>query len=361
MKIVKVGLKERSYRILIGSHILESAGAYISGARLGKDAYVITNALIRKTYGGLLQKALVAAGLSVRFKCIPDTEKSKSLKLATALIEDIARYDKKRQLCIVAFGGGVVGDLAGFVASIYKRGIPYVQIPTTLLAQVDSAIGGKTAVDLACGKNLVGAFYQPRIVISDVALLKSLAARQLANGLAEVIKYAVIKDKTLFAYLEKNRDRIFKRDLDALAYMVRRCSMIKARVVSADERECKGVRTILNFGHTIGHAIEAAGGYTGYSHGQAVALGMLVACVISRQLGLLATSELHRIEDLIRQTGLPVAIGRIPLNSIINAHYRDKKFTGARNRFVLVKAIGNAIVRQNVPFEIIRQAIKGRM
>ncbi|HTY45601.1 MAG TPA: 3-dehydroquinate synthase [Patescibacteria group bacterium] len=361
MKIVKVDLKDRSYQVLIGSHVLDRAGAHIRRLGAGKDAYVITNALVYKAYGRLLHKALVCEGLSAKFKCIPDTEKSKSLKLATALLEDIARYDKKRQLCIVAFGGGVVGDVAGFVASIYKRGVPYVQAPTTLLAQVDSAIGGKTAVDLACGKNLVGAFYQPRLVICDVALLESLPAVQLASGMAEVIKYAAIKDKGLFGYLEKNLSRILDRDPGALAHVVTRCALIKARIVSVDEREEKGLRTILNFGHTIGHAIETAGGYAGHNHGQAVALGMLVACAISRQLRLLDGSAARRVESLIRKAGLPVGIGKIPLAGIINAHYHDKKFTGARNRFVLLKAIGAAVVRRDIPLGLIRQAVKGRL
>ncbi|MDD5552769.1 MAG: 3-dehydroquinate synthase [Candidatus Omnitrophica bacterium] len=361
MRVLKLNLKKRSYDIFIGKGLLKSSGKYLRRLNIGSDAYVITNSRIKKNYGAALTGALKRSGFTVRFKLVPDTEKSKSLQAAADVIKDIALYDKKRKIFIIAFGGGVVGDLAGFIASIYKRGVPYAHIPTTLLAQVDSGIGGKTAVDLSQGKNLLGAFYQPRLVISDVSALKSLDARQVKNGLSEIIKYAVIKDAALFNYLEKNHKNILALKDRALEFAVARCSAIKARIVGMDEREEKGIRTILNFGHTIGHAIEAAGGFAAYNHGEAVALGMLAASEISVALGLTSEAALKRIEKLIKAVGLPVKIKGISSDKIIQAHYRDKKFSGAENRFVLIEGIGKTRIVRNVPLEAVRRALKKRM
>lgn len=361
MKTVKVNLKKNSYAILIGSNILPRAGAFIRRLNIGDYAYIITNAAIKNRYGAALDKTLRISGVNSKFKLIPDSEKSKSLNTAFSLIRDVAACEKKRQLFIVAFGGGVVGDLTGFVASIYKRGLPYVQIATTLLAQVDSAIGGKTGVNLAQGKNLAGAFYQPKLVLSDIATLKSLDLKQLRNGLAEVIKYAVINDAALLNYLEKKYKDILAMDEKALEFIVARCSHIKAEIVALDEKEEKGIRTILNFGHTIGHAIEVAAGYKGYSHGEAVALGMLVACGLSEITGLASGDTGVRIENLIKKAGLPVKINRVSIADIINAYYFDKKFIGAKNRFVLIEGIGKTKIVQDIPLSAIKKAISNRM
>ncbi len=361
MKVIKVNLKERSYNIVIGSGLLQSAGRFIRGLNLGRAAYIITNASIYAKYGRQLSHALKACGFDLKFKLIADSEKSKSLKTAYAIIKDIALFDHNRRVFIIAFGGGVIGDLSGFVASIYKRGIAYVQIPTTLLAQVDSAIGGKTAVDLTEGKNLVGTFYQPRIVLSDVSLLKTLDSRQIKTGLAEVVKYALIKDRKLFDYLEINSRGGLKSNGKLLEFIVARCAAIKAKVVEADEKDTKGIRMILNFGHTLGHAIEAASGYKGYNHGEAVALGMLLALDISEKLGLIKPHLAERIELLIRAIGLPVKIAKkIPLSRIIRAHYRDKKFSGARNRFVLIMGIGKTKIVENIPLQVIKKTLAAR-
>jgi 3-dehydroquinate synthase len=229
-----------------------------------------------------------------------------------------------------------------------------------LLAQVDSAIGGKTAVDLNQGKNLIGAFYQPRLVFSDVNILGSLDARQIRSGLAEVIKYGVIKDTGLFKYLEKKYHAVLDLKLPALEFVVLRSSKIKAKIVRLDEREEKGIRTILNFGHTIGHAIETAARYSVYNHGEAIGLGMLIASDISRKLNLINGRTSKRIENLISAVGLPVKIKRVSAAEIIKAHYHDKKFVGSANKFVLIKGIGRAKVVKNIPFKIIRQALKTR-
>jgi 3-dehydroquinate synthase len=360
MHTLKLKLKKQSYDIIIGSDILRCLGKYIQKLDIGKDAYVITNTFLKNKYGNQLKRGLVKSGFTVRFKTVPDTEKSKSIETATSLIKDITAYDKKKKVFVVAFGGGVIGDLAGFTASIYKRGIPYIQVPTTLLAQVDSSIGGKTAVDLSQGKNLVGAFYQPRLVFTDAALLKSLDARQMRAGLAEVIKYGIIKDARLFAFMENKHKDILSLKPGTLEFIITRCSKIKAGIVGLDEREEKGIRTILNFGHTIGHAIEAAAGFKGYNHGEAIALGMLIASGISRKLGLTNDATAQRIENLIMAVGLPAKIKKISFAGIIKMHYHDKKFIGSQNRFVLIKGIGKTRIVKNIPLKIISQALKER-
>jgi len=358
MHKIKVKLGRRAYEILIGRGILDTLGSRLLRLKLGTDAYVITNSWIKRKYGVVLARVLRKSGFNVYFKVVADSEKSKSLETASIVIKDLARFDKKRKVFIIAFGGGVVGDLAGFVASVYKRGINYVQVPTTLLAQVDSSIGGKTAVDLTQGKNLVGAFYQPRVVLSEINFLKSLEKKQLAGGLAEVIKYAIIKDRKLFDFLENNNKVILRKDPAALERIVRACSRIKADIVSRDERETVGLRTILNFGHTIGHAIEAGSGYRGYGHGQAIALGMLCAADISCALKMIDAGLTQRIKRLIRIYGLPVQLKGVSLDKIVQAQYRDKKFTGKENKFVLIRGIASSQILRNIQPRLIRQALE---
>lgn len=360
MKLIKLNLKERSYNIIIGNNIINLLPKYIGKLNIGSDAYLITNASIKNKYGEIINKTLKQSGFSVRFKLVPDTEKSKSLYMVSSLIKDITDYDKKKRIFLIAFGGGVIGDLAGFAASIYKRGIAYIQVPTTLLAQVDSSIGGKTAVDIMQGKNLIGAFYQPRLVFSDVGFLKTLDLRQIGSGLAEVIKYALIKDPQLFAYLEKKYKDILALKQTALEYVVRRCSYIKAKIVQEDEKEEKGIRIILNFGHTLGHAIEAASAYKKYNHGEAIAVGMLIASDLSNKLGLISQEVSERIENLIKELGLPTKIQKVSIHDIIRAYYHDKKFIGAKNKFILIKDIGKTKIVENIPTGIIREVLKKR-
>ena len=360
-KIIKLNLKKRSYDIIVGRHILSRLPAFIKTLKVGRDAYIITNPLIAKKCAGELKRALKKSGLDFKIKTVADSETSKSLKTAGTIIEDILEWDKKKQIFIIALGGGVVGDLSGFVASIYKRGTPYIQIPTTLLAQVDSSIGGKTAVDLAQGKNLVGTFYQPRLVLSDVEILKSLRLREVRSGLAEVIKYGVIKDPYLFSYLENKYKEILKLKSSALEFIVERSSLIKVKIVQQDEREEKGIRTILNFGHTIGHSLETASGYQAYTHGEAIALGMLVACDISQRIRILNNRAANRIEKLIRDIGLPDQIRAVSLKNIIKAHHYDKKFKGAKNKFVLIEDIGKTRIVENIPQKVIKEALAARL
>jgi 3-dehydroquinate synthase len=361
MKKVKVSLKERSYNIVIGRGALEASGKALKALNIGRDAFVITNARIAGLYGAKLEKSLKQAGFSVRIETVPDSEKAKSIAVATRILNRMSAYDVGKKLFVAAFGGGVIGDLAGFVAAVYKRGIPYVQIPTTLLAQVDSSIGGKSAVDLPAAKNLVGAFHQPKTVLADVSLIGSLPLRQIRSGLAEVIKYGVISDPRLFRFLEINIRKLLAGDAGALEFVVSRCAAIKAGIVAKDELDRKGVRAILNYGHTIGHAIEAASSYSGqYNHGEAIAIGMIAANSMSVSLGLMKRSEEGRIEALIKKAGLPTGIKGLRLPAIYACHLHDKKFTGATNRFILPIRIGAARIAENVPDRDIRNALKER-
>ncbi len=358
MKKIRLHLGKRSYDIIIGEHAIKNLGKELKKLEIGSDAYVLTNRLINNKYGCLLKQVLLKAGFSCHFKLIADSEKSKSISTAAGVIKDIASIDYKKRIFIVAFGGGVVGDLAGFVASVYKRGIPYVQIPTTLLAQVDSSIGGKTGVDLDAAKNLVGAFYQPKLVISDTAFLKSLSLRQLKAGLAEVIKYALIADKRLFVLLKNRYKDILKRDPIVMEKIIYACSLIKSDLVSSDEEEDLGKRTVLNFGHTLGHAIEAAGGFTRYNHGEAVALGMFAALDISVKLKLLSAPDAAKAGGLIKFYGLPDKLKMISARKIINAHFHDKKFKGRKNKFVLLSEIGKTKILCDIRLDIVKEGLK---
>ena len=358
MKTINVKLTSNGYKIVVGNNILSQLGEKIKPLKLGEDAYVITNAKINKLYGKQLQASLVKAGFSVKVFLVPDGEKSKSASEAMRLIERIAKYDVYKKPFVVAFGGGVIGDLAGYVAAAYKRGIPYIQVPTTLLAQIDSAIGGKVAIDLPIGKNLVGAFYQPRIVYSDVAVLKSLDNRQMRNGFAEAIKYGVIDDKQLFQYIFKNYKALLKKNLELLTPMVISCSQIKSKVVVADEFEKKNIRVILNFGHTVGHAIEAAGKYKQYQHGEAIALGMRIATDMSYQMGLLKDLDVKKINDLISMIGLPKKLKTLKVSQILNLMKHDKKFVSGKNKFILAQNIGEVKVVEGVSLDIIKKSIQ---
>jgi 3-dehydroquinate synthase len=263
MKKIRLNLGKNSYDIIICSDKVQTLSSHLKRLNIGKDAVIVTNQAIKKLFGKKIERALVSKGFSVRFETVPDTERAKSEKECLRLLNNISRFDfLGRRVFIIALGGGVVGDLAGFTASIYKRGVPYIQVPTTLLSQVDSAIGGKTAIDLTVGKNLAGAFYQPRLVFSDTSFLKTLPKKELISGLSEVIKCAIIKSPGLFRFVEKNYTRILGCDKKSLEHIIYVCSLIKARIVEKDEKDNKGIRATLNLGHTIGHAIETSAKYT---------------------------------------------------------------------------------------------------
>ena len=358
MHTVRIKLKSNPYNVLVGSDIVGSLGSYLKKLGLGEAAYIITNRRVRYYHGKSIADSLKRRGFDFKFKALPDSETSKSLKIASMVIKGLTAYARNKRVFVIAMGGGVVGDLTGFVASVYKRGVSYIQIPTTLLAQADSSIGGKTGVDLAEGKNLVGTFYQPRLVCCDAAFLKTLSKKQIKNGLAEIIKCAIIKDKKLFVYLERNSRHVLSLNPSHLEHILLSAITVKAKIVEADEREEKGLRTALNFGHTIGHAVEAAGKYRLYSHGEAVGLGMLTATNISGRLGFITPDIQNRIRALLKVYGLPEKAGEVSLRDIIAKHYHDKKFNGPRNRFVLISGIGKTRVVENIPLALIKKAIQ---
>ncbi|MDP2912590.1 MAG: 3-dehydroquinate synthase [Candidatus Omnitrophota bacterium] len=359
MHKIQVHLKERSYNIIVGNGLLKKAAFFLRRLKVGTHAIVITNKRLVKLYGRILKKNLSANGIAVRFEIVPDSEMAKSGVIATRVIKSVNTHAKNKDIFIIAFGGGVVGDLAGFVAALYKRGIPYVQIPTTLLAQVDSAIGGKVAIDLPAAKNILGAFYQPKIVISDTALIKTLSPRQLRSGLSEIIKYGIIKDRALFEFIERSWKKILMLDERALDNVIIESGKIKADICSRDEFDKKGARVVLNYGHTIGHAIESASGYSHrYNHGEALAIGMVIAARISCKLRMLQAKDADRIEALIKDVGLPTRIQGLKVSDICRSYLHDKKFIRGKNRFVLPVAIGKTKVAEGIPDAIIINILK---
>ena len=350
MHVVPVSLGSRSYEIKIASGLLARLGAECARLKLGHRCAVITDARVGRRYAAAALKSLAKSGFDPVLITVPAGEKSKRLAMVEKCHDQLAAHRLERTSFIVALGGGVVGDLAGFVAATYLRGIPFVQVPTSLLAQVDSSVGGKTGVNLKSGKNLVGAFYQPRLVLCDLNTLGTLPKREFVSGLAEVIKYGIIYDALLFAQLERNLPAILRRDQATLARVVARCCEIKAEVVGQDETE-SGLRAILNFGHTIGHAIENSSGYGKYLHGEAISIGQVAAARLSRAVLGFSSNEADRIQSVLVLAGLPV---RMQLNSVrrrklLNAMKLDKKVSGGEIKFVLAQKIGKVVWSQNVP------------
>ncbi|MFH2144824.1 MAG: 3-dehydroquinate synthase [Candidatus Omnitrophota bacterium] len=360
-KKITVNLFERSYPIIIQKNGFQHLGRLLKKMQLGNAACIITNSRVQALYGKELALSLTRNGIATSFIRIADSEKSKSAKVYFDTVTKISKIDTKKRLFLIAFGGGVAGDLCGFIAATYKRGINYIQVPTTLLAQVDSAIGGKTAIDLASGKNLLGAFCQPRLVYSNLSLLQSLPKRQIRSGIAEIVKYGVISDKKLFGYIEKNYKKILKLDPNALLYLVASASRIKADVVSRDERETLGLRAVLNFGHTIGHALETATKYNKLNHGEAVSIGMTAAAQIARQMGILKQETFLRIEQLLKHMDLPVKTKNSNFRAVLKAFYRDKKFIRGKVRMVLPTRLGHVIVTEDIPLNLIKTVIKNRV
>lgn len=342
METIAVSLGDRSYSIYVGTGILGSLGRLCRQKDLSRRALILTNPAISTLYGEPTRASLEEAGFETAIIQVPDGEGEKSLERASELYRMLLRHRMDRRSPLFALGGGVIGDLGGFVAATFMRGIPFIQVPTSLVAQVDASVGGKVAVNLPEGKNLVGAFYQPLFVLADVALLRTLPERELKAGLAEVIKYGIIADPELFRYLEVNLEAILARDPEVLTRIVLASCRIKARVVGQDERE-EGQRAILNFGHTVGHAIEALTHYDRFRHGEAVAIGMVAAARLSLKRGLCQEEDLRRIRDLLVRAGLPTALP-VPPGEILKALFFDKKVREAVPRLVLTKGIGHVTV-----------------
>jgi 3-dehydroquinate synthase len=359
MRKVHVSLGLRSYPILIGSTLLPRLGQQCAKLRLGRRCAIISDRNVVPLYAKRAMASLRTAGFSPVLITVPAGENSKSLKTVQSCCDQLARHRLERNSFIVALGGGVVGDLAGFVAAVYLRGIDFVQTPTTLLAQVDSSVGGKVGVNLPAGKNLVGSFYQPRFVLCDLDALATLPIRQFRSGLAEVIKYGIIRDREMFGRLERDLGLLLGRNPAALADTVSQCCEIKAEVVARDERE-GGLRAILNFGHTIGHAIEAISGYGKFLHGEAISIGQVAAAKLSTAVSGLPEGEAERIEALFRRTGLPTAI-QLSVRQrtrLIEAMRLDKKVSGGEIQFVLARRIGKVESGHKVPMALITKVLQ---
>ena len=358
MREVIINLGRRTYRIAIGSGILDQAGALLARLPVGKKVLLVTNPTVAELYAARVENSLAQAGFSPFRAAIPDGEQYKTLQSAELLYNRAYDAGLDRSCPVVALGGGVVGDLAGFVAATYMRGVPFVQIPTTLLAQVDSSVGGKVAVNHPRGKNIIGAFYQPVLVLTDTDTLATLNGREVRSGLAEVIKYGVIRDSAFFTWLEQNINRVLALNPEALAHVVEVSCRVKAAVVEEDETE-QGARAILNFGHTVGHAVESLTNYTAFNHGEAVAIGMAAASRLAVNLGLLKANAAKSIDQLLHSAGLPL---RIPehLNEqeMVEAMTRDKKSYGGEITFVLPQDIGEVVIMKNTPETEIKKAIK---
>ena len=356
MKQLKIDLADRSYNILIGRNLLPRLGDHLSHLKSARRALVVTNPAINPLYGKAVSEGLQSAGLAVECVEIPEGETHKTLQDAQTVYNHLIANQYDRNTLLVALGGGVIGDLTGFVAATFLRGVSYIQVPTTLLSQVDSSVGGKTAVNHPQGKNLIGAFYQPRLVAIDLDTLSSLPADEFRAGMAEVIKYGVIADPELFAFLEKNSEKILAKDTDCLAAIIETSCAIKARVVEQDERE-SSYRMILNFGHTLGHAIEALTHYSRYKHGEAVAIGMVYAAKLSRQLGHCSADVVGQIAAQVERFGLPSGLPEFSAADYIETLYRDKKVHDKNIRFILVKDSGTVEIVDRVSEADIEKAL----
>jgi 3-dehydroquinate synthase len=344
---LRVELGDRSYRIHIGAGLIGEPALFEPHVR-ERTAVVVTNETVAALHAARLEATLAAAGAKALRVVLPDGEEHKTWRTLDRLFESLLRARVERSAVLVALGGGVVGDIAGFAAASYQRGIAHIQVPTTLLAQVDSSVGGKTAINHALGKNMIGAFHQPAAVVADTATLATLPAREYAAGLAEVVKYGAIFDASFLAWIEAHAQELLARDAEALAHAILRSCEIKADIVARDERET-GTRALLNFGHTFGHAIESAAGYGSLLHGEAVAIGMALAARFSARLGRIPAAEPERLVRLLVRLGLPVEAPRFALATWLEYMGRDKKNEGGRITLILLDGLGRGAVVKDTP------------
>jgi len=345
----------KSYRVCIGRKILRTTATHLKKLGFSSRAVIITNKTVNKLYGSILEENLNKNGFEILLIEVPDTERSKSMGTALRIYDELISHKIERETPVIAFGGGVVGDLAGYVSATFLRGLPLIHLPTTLLAQVDSCIGGKTAVNYLNFKNIVGVFKNPEIVLIDPDLLQTLPEREIKNGVAEIIKYGVIGDPSLFSLLEKRMDDIFESDPLFLEEIIYRCCKIKIDIVEKDERET-GLRRILNYGHTIGHAIETASNFA-ISHGEAVAIGMCAAGRIAEKLGIF--NDVERQERLIKRAGFSINLSDFDVEDLIRIMHFDKKVKNSKINFVLPRRIGDVVIRDNIPEKVLLEIIEG--
>ena len=357
MRKVRVELDQRSYDICISHNNLAGLAEHLKSLPIGRKGAIITNPVLNKLYGESLSRPLSGEGYKITTIELPAGERYKTLKSVSRIYDLLINEKFERNSFIIALGGGVIGDIAGFAAATYLRGIPYIQVPTSLIAQVDSSVGGKTGVDHPLGKNLIGAFYQPLLVWIDVGVLKTLPRRELIAGMAEVIKYGVIADEQFFKFIEGHYKDILSLDKDTLTHTVARSCEIKAMIVSADERE-KGLRAILNFGHTIGHAVETITGYRKYRHGEAVAMGMVFAAKLAFNMGLCEARVAADIERLCRRTGLKTKLPEVDLSALTDILSRDKKVADGKVRFVLPVRIGEVKIVEDADNDVLQRTLQ---
>lgn len=356
MEILNVDLGDRSYPIYIGSGLLAQAELFAPAIK-AKKIMVVTNDVVAPLYLQHLKQTL--ADYQIDEVVLPDGEQYKTLASFEQILNGLLAKRHARDTCVVALGGGVVGDMAGFAAACYQRGVDFIQVPTTLLSQVDSSVGGKTAVNHPLGKNMIGAFYQPNVVTIDIDCLKTLPAREFAAGMAEVIKYGIIYDYELFCWIEQNITQLKSLDADALTYMIKRCCAIKAEIVSQDEQE-RGARALLNLGHTFGHAIEAEQGYGNWLHGEAVAAGMVLAAQTAQALAMLSGEQVERIKALIAAFDLPItAPAEMTFETFMHHMQIDKKVLNGQLRLILPTDIGKSDIFANVSEDVLRNVISG--
>jgi len=354
MDRLKVDLGARSYEIVIGSGVLKDLGVLLRSLGQASRIMLVTNPTVNDLYGEQLRAGLGVDDKHLILGMIPDGEEYKTMEHALRLIDLAVEHHFDRSSLIITLGGGVIGDLGGFVAAIYQRGIDFVQVPTTLLAMVDSSVGGKVAVNHPRAKNMIGAFHQPRLVLIDTPTLKTLSSRDYRSGLAETVKYGIIADRDFFSFLQENAELINRRDETVLQHAIRRSCEIKAAIVEDDERE-SGVRAILNLGHTFGHAIETCCGYGTYRHGEAVAMGIVLAARLAHRLNLLDTAEKERILALMDALGLNLPIPNLPPQKWLNVMSQDKKVRHGRLRLVLPTAIGQVVIRDDIDPALIEE------
>ena len=352
---LRMELGDRGYPIHIGAGLLDREALYAPHVS-GRRAAVVTNTTVAPLYAARVEAALARAGARTLRIALPDGEAFKDWQHLDRIFAALLQAEADRRTVLVAVGGGVVGDMAGFAAAAYQRGIAHLQVPTTLLAQVDSSVGGKTAINHPLGKNMIGAFHQPAAVIADTATLETLPPREYASGLAEVVKYGAIRDLAFLDWIEHNAAALLGRDAAALAHAIRRSCEIKAQIVADDERE-HGARALLNFGHTFGHAIESAAGYGTWLHGEAVAAGMALAARLSARLGRIPDAQARRLAALLERLGLPVAAPGFPLETWLEYMGRDKKNEGGRITLILLDALGHAVVARDTPDQALRELL----
>lgn len=355
MQTLNVELGERSYPIYIGTDLLDRT-ELVRPYVVGRQVMIVTNETVAPLYLDTVKKTFVE--FEVSQVILPDGEEFKTLEVLNRIFTALLENRFERKCTLVALGGGVIGDMTGFAAACYQRGVPFIQIPTTLLAQVDSSVGGKTGVNHELGKNMIGAFHQPRCVIADTNTLNTLDDRQLSAGIAEVIKYGLIRDISFFEWLEANMEQLLARDPSALAYAIERSCRDKAEVVAADEKE-GGVRATLNLGHTFGHAIEAATGYGKWLHGEAVGTGMLMAADLSQRMGMLTTDDVQRIDNIIDHARLPTrAPASMDYATFMKFMSVDKKVEAGAIRLILLKAIGQALITSDYDAQLLKQTLE---